>query len=76
MSSGGRDDPDVQVVLGVLYNVSHDYDSAAVAFRKAITECPDDYSIWNKVRKLCRDGLRDGDALRPDLSSGVRKPLT
>lgn len=40
-----------QVVLGVLYNVSHDYDAAATAFRKALDRRPDDYSLWNKVRK-------------------------
>ena len=34
----------------MLYNVSHDYDAAATAFRKALDQRPDDYSLWNKVR--------------------------
>jgi len=50
MNSGGDSaDPDVQVVLGVLYNVSRDYTSAIEAFRRALAERPDDYSLWNKV---------------------------
>ena len=38
------------MVLGVLYNVSHDYDAAAAAFHKALAARPNDYSLWNKVR--------------------------
>ena len=41
-------DPQVQEVLGVLFNVTRDYSSAAAAFRKAIDARPDDYSLWNK----------------------------
>lgn len=43
-------DADAHVVLGVLYNVSRDYDSAAEAFRRAIEARPNDHSLWNKVR--------------------------
>ena len=42
-------DPDAEVVLGVLYNVSRDYDSAAEAFRRALEARPNDHSLWNKV---------------------------
>lgn len=45
------------MVLGVLYNVSHDYDAAAAAFNKALAQRPGDYSLWNKVRP---DGDREG----------------
>lgn len=40
-----------QVVLGVLYNVSQDYDSAIEAFEKALKhgDRQHDYSLWNKV---------------------------
>lgn len=42
-------DADAHVVLGVLYNVSRDYDSAAEAFRRALEARPNDHSLWNKV---------------------------
>ena len=44
-------DADAHVVLGVLYNVSRDYDSAAEAFRRAIEARPGDHSLWNKARR-------------------------
>ena len=39
----------MQVVLGVLYNVSRDYDAAAECFRIACAERAEDYSLWNKL---------------------------
>lgn len=42
-------DADAHVVLGVLYNVSRDYDSATEAFRRALEARPNDHSLWNKV---------------------------
>lgn len=47
-------DADAHVVLGVLYNVSRNYDSAAEAFRRALEARPNDHSLWNKVRKMCK----------------------
>jgi peroxin-5 len=45
------DDADAQVVLGVLYNVSLDYDSAIECFKKALQLRPDDYTLYNKVSR-------------------------
>lgn len=42
-------DADVQVVLGVLYNVSLDYDSAIASFSQACEMRPNDYALLNKV---------------------------
>ena len=39
-------------VLGVLYNVSSDYASAAEQFEAALKERPTDYSLLNKVGSL------------------------
>lgn len=44
------DDADVRVVLGVLHNVSQDYDYAVSNFSEAVRLRPHDYSIWNKVK--------------------------
>jgi tetratricopeptide (TPR) repeat protein len=43
-------DTDVQVVLGVVQNVTQDLDAAAGAFQKALHQNPQDFSLLNKVR--------------------------
>ena len=39
----------LQVVLGVLFNVSQEYSAAVQAFETAVSARPNDYSILNKV---------------------------
>ena len=41
---------DAQVVLGVLYNISQDFENAIECFRRAIDLSPPDYGLLNKVR--------------------------
>lgn len=48
-SAWAPENSDVLLVLGVLYNVSQDYESAIDCFRKASFHRPGDYSILNKV---------------------------
>ena len=43
------DDADVLEVLGVLYNVTQDYDAAVECFRKVLQKRAGDYTLWNKV---------------------------
>lgn len=61
-------DPDACVVLGVLYNVSRDYDSAAEAFRRAIEARPNEHSLWNKVHPMGW-GRRGGEEESTDQST-------
>ena len=37
------------MVLGVLYNVSKDYDAATFCFRETLESSPQDYTLWNKL---------------------------
>lgn len=56
-------DPDVQEVLGVLYNVSRNYDSAATAFSRALAQRSDSWSLWNKLGASLTNGRRPDEAL-------------
>ncbi len=42
-------DADLQVALGVLHNLSRNFDGAEAAFRNALALRPGDYSLWNKL---------------------------
>jgi len=56
-------DADLHVVLGVLHNMSGQYDAAAAAFDQALRLRPTDYSLWNKLGATRANGARSGEAL-------------
>lgn len=50
-------------MLGVLYNVTQDYDSAAESFRAALAQNETDYTLWNKLGATLANGGKCQEAL-------------
>ncbi|KAG0466275.1 hypothetical protein HPP92_017855 [Vanilla planifolia] len=57
------EDADVHIVLGVMYNVSREYDKAIQSFERALKLKPHDYSLWNKLGATQANSVHSEDAI-------------
>ncbi|XP_043700533.1 peroxisome biogenesis protein 5 isoform X1 [Telopea speciosissima] len=57
------DDADVHIVLGVLHNLTREYDRAIASFQTALKLKPRDYSLWNKLGATQANSVQSADAI-------------
>jgi len=68
------DDGDVSSALGVLCNLSRDYDEAAQWFKQALRMNPQNHSLWNKLGATQANGSRSKEAVHAYHQALALKP--